>query len=99
MYLQRTSIGPLVDEDVEAGMRFLMNLKKTGQLPGWSKDDQGEVAQPRAYSDSVTVNIRKKGDASTYHYKAARAKDGPWTLQRAWRTDRNDHTIEDYLRP
>jgi hypothetical protein len=79
-------------------------LKKEGQLPGWSKTDQFA-------SRALTVNfphpesaafdhVVKKGDPSIYHYEFTRAsKTSPWKLQKAWRADQNDHTVEEYPVP
>lgn len=100
MYLKQTSVGPLVDEAVETALQFLKDLKEKGRQPGWSKDESGETAYPEANSNSVTFNIGKKGDSSTYHYTVSRAsKDDSWKLQRAWRTDQNDKLIEEYSVP
>jgi hypothetical protein len=43
MYLKRTSVGPLVDQDSVAAVNFLTGLKAKGQLPGWSKGDKGQI--------------------------------------------------------
>ncbi|HEY5234209.1 MAG TPA: retropepsin-like aspartic protease [Verrucomicrobiae bacterium] len=101
MYLKRTSVGPLVDKNVETAMQFLKDLKEKGQLPGWSKGESGETAYPEANSsNSVTFNIGKKDDSSIYHYTIARtSKDNPWKLEKAWRTDQNGKTIEEYPVP
>ncbi len=73
------------------------------QLPGWSKKDHGTIKRVghfRPNPDTVTVHALKKGDSSTYHYEFTRAsKDIPWQLEKAWRTDQNDHTIEEYPVP
>jgi hypothetical protein len=47
--------------------------------------------------NSATVHARKIGDPSTYHYTVIRAleKDS-WKLQKAWRTDQDGETIEEY---
>jgi hypothetical protein len=46
---------------------------------------------------SVTFDVLKNGDSSIYHFTVTRAsKDSPWKLQKAWRTDQNDHAIEKY---
>jgi hypothetical protein len=112
LYLKRTSRLPLVDKDAERRYRatgksawiFLHRLKKEGQLPGWSKTDQFA-------SRALTVNfphpesaafdhVVKKGDPSIYHYEFTRAsKTSPWKLQKAWRADQNDHTVEEYPVP
>ena len=81
-------------------MEFLKGLKKNGQQPGWSRDDKG-MGYLEAYSyfgpKSVTLNARKNGDSSSYHYTMTQAaKDSPWKLQKAWRTDKKGHTIKEY---
>jgi hypothetical protein len=112
MYLKRTSIGPLVDEDREAAkkaegksaLKFLKGLKKKGQLPGWSRDEDVATAVLQFYThypDLVTFdNLMKQGDSFIYHYTVSRAsKSGPWKLQKAWRTDHIGHTVEEYPVP
>ncbi len=101
--IKAESSGPLLDEEIKTAIEFLKHLKENGQQPGWSKDDKG-TAYLKTYSyfgpKSVTFNIRKKGDSVTYHYAVVRAaKDGPWTLQKAWRTNRKGHTLEEYALP
>jgi len=103
LQLNQASIGPLLDEDMQAVIEFLKSLKKKGQQPGWSKADKG-TAYLETYSyfgpQSVTFNTRKHGNSSIYHYTVARAsKDSPWKLQKAWRTDRRGHPIEEYPVP
>jgi len=45
-------------------------------------------------------HVLKKGDASIYHYEFTRAsRTSPWKLQKAWRADQNDHTVEEYPVP
>jgi hypothetical protein len=108
MYLKRTSVGPLVDKSSQAVVneagRFLHSLKRKGQLPGWSK--KAELANTTetvqlGYPNSVTFNhVRKKGDPSIYHYEFSRpAQNRPWKLQKAWRTDQDGVTIEEYPVP
>jgi hypothetical protein len=49
---------------------------------------------------SVNFDFWKNGDSSVYHYQVARAsRDSPWNLQKAWRTDKNDRTLEEYPVP
>lgn len=100
MYLKQTSVGPLVDEDVESAAQFVSDMKRKGQLPGWSKDEKESTAYPLVNSNSLTFNIEKKNDSSLYHYTVSRAfKDDSWKLQRAWRTDQNDKLVEEYSAP
>jgi hypothetical protein len=96
MYLKRTSIGPLVDEDTAAAVKFLKDLKKNGQQPGWSKDEKGQI-DVDAYPITKTLSVQKNGNPTIYLYTIARtSKDGPLTLQRAWRMDQNCRTIEEF---
>jgi hypothetical protein len=111
MYLKRTNIGPLVDEDMEAvgqavaesAIKILMSLKEKGQMPGWSKNDEATtkiVTFHYHYPDSLTLDLLKKGDSSTYHYEFSRvSKTSPWKLQKAWQTDSNEHLVKDYPVP
>ena len=87
MYLHQTSVGPLVDENMEAAAEFFKTLKEKGQLPGWSKNDKGTIyLEP--YPDFEAFDGRKNGDSSTHHYDVDRtSKDSPWKLQKAWQTD------------
>jgi hypothetical protein len=78
-------------------LEFLHQLKAEGQLPGWAKDEHGTMSMPESNGNSVTFTIIKKTESSLYHYTVSRtSKDGPWKLQKAWRTDQNGHTIEEY---
>jgi hypothetical protein len=114
MYLKRNSDWPLATRDMEAAMKSaakssikpLKQLVRRHQLPGASKDDHGKTAAFHfkhvisPYLDTATWDTLKKGDSSIYHYTFARtAKNGPWKLQKAWRTDQNGHTIEEYPLP
>jgi hypothetical protein len=110
MYLKHTSDWPLATRAVEAAMisaeKSLEQLLKRGQLPGASKDDHGKtttfrfnhVASP--YLDTATWDAVKNGDSSIFHYTFTRAaKNAPWKLQKAWRTDQNGHTMAEYPLP
>ncbi len=111
LYLKQISQGPLVNPEVIAAARkvggsahsFAKKRLKDGQLPGWSKEDRGaiqKVAHICFEPDTVTLNAVKKGDTSTYHYEFTRAsKDSPWKLQEAWRTDEDEHMVENYPVP
>jgi hypothetical protein len=102
LYLKRTSIGPLADEGVGAAMNFLKNLKEKGRLPGWSKDENGNAigANIDFAFTSATVEVLKDDDSSIYHYQVTRAsEEGPWKLQKAWRTDQTGRTLEEYPVP
>jgi hypothetical protein len=110
MYLKHTSDWPLATREDEAAMKSpekssmksLVQLSKRRQLPGMSKGDQAKTTAFH-FTDvlgTATWDILKIGDSSTYHYTFARmSKDGPWKLRKAWRTDQNGHTIEEYPLP
>ena len=102
LYLKRTSIGPLADAGVGAAMNFLKDLKEKGRLPGWSKDENGKTIGGKmdfAFT-TATVDVLKNDDSSIYHYKVTRAsEEGPWKLQKAWRTDQTGRTLEEYPVP
>lgn len=111
LYLKRTRSGPLVDRERisttkaagRAALQLAGRLIRSGQLPGWSKEDprmSRAMCRLHRNPDTVTLDARKKGDSSVYHYKFTRAsEDDPWKLQRAWRTDQDDRTIEEYPVP
>ncbi len=106
-YLKRTRGGPLVDKELEAAgkaagnsaFKLARKLMRNGQLPGWSKKDRGPNTVMYHFhrnSDTATLDIPKKGDASTYHYELTRpSEDSPWQLQKAWRTDQDGHLVEE----
>jgi hypothetical protein len=111
MYLKQTRRGPLVDAKVTAAAKAAVDsaikparrLMKNGQLPGWPKEDRGRIqdaCRVHLDPDSITFDAVKRGDSSTYHYKFTRAsKADPWRLEKAWRTDQDDHTVEEYPIP
>jgi hypothetical protein len=108
MYLKQTSVGPIVERGfkkamnaaVKSAVKVLERLNKRGKLPGYSKDSEGttfNATYTKSHIESITLDCRKKGDSSSYHYTFTRAsKDSPWKLQKAWRTDQNDKMIEEY---
>jgi hypothetical protein len=111
MYLKRTSIGPIVDKELEAkatsaansAVRVLKSMRKNGQLPGWSKGDEATSKQIPfnfLYPDSGIFDLRKRGDPFVYHYDFVQeAKTQKWKLRKAWRSDQNDEKIEEYPVP
>ena len=99
MYLKRTSEGPLKPECFEAARGCLQNLLNKGRLPGWSKDSSGEfvTAQCDPSLTCFIIKMRKNGDISNYYYEVVQAgKRSRWKLQKAWRTDESNRTIEQY---
>lgn len=114
LYLKRTSKWPLADKAAtatamvvaESALKFLVQLNKKSPLPGAFKNDQGRTRDftynhdNSPYLDSVTWHFQKNGDASTCHYSVFRtSKRGQWKPQKAWRTDQNGRTIEEYRLP
>jgi hypothetical protein len=111
MYLKQVRRGPLLDVELAAAVKaagksaypLVWKLLKKGQLPGWSKEQRGTmkgVFQFHQNPDTITFDAVKKGDSSTYHYQFTRSStDNPWQLQKAWRTDQNDHTVQEYPVP
>lgn len=113
MYLKRTSDSPLVPRNVEAAAKsagnsvvnLMVNLNKNSRMPGWSKNDRGNVTgidfhYTGEFINSITVKSNKNGESSIYHYAFTRAsKSSPWKLQKAWRTDQNGEMLEEYPVP
>jgi hypothetical protein len=97
MYLKQTSTRPLLYEELADALEFLRALKKADQTPGWSKNDQGTI-RPETHPDPETFGFaaRKPGDSTVRHYTVTRtSKCSPWRLQKAWRTDENNKTVEE----
>ena len=71
---------------------FLFNNE--GLPPGFAHGDQvsldfvlGEPDLDQIFPVTRSLTLTRKGDSSSYHYTVFRASaDGPWKLQRAWRT-------------
>jgi len=81
--------------------KFLVELKKSGRLPGVLADSHGELSvngplsafQEAKYPFTVTFDLNVKGDSLTNHYTVVRqVKDAEWQLEKAWRTDAQGHT-------
>jgi hypothetical protein len=90
---------------VEDAAAFLEELKKQGELPGWSQDEHGEYRlnwtpdekSPATDPLSLTFVITRKNDAIQYHCLLVRAApDGAWKLQRAWRTDAQGRVLKEW---
>jgi hypothetical protein len=89
-------------------IKFLTNLKEADQLPGWLKNEPGEIHiswQPKddnleVYPVSQTFIAIEKGDVSQYHYIVVQpSKNSALKLQRAWRTDAKGRVVEEYHVP
>jgi Aspartyl protease len=98
MYLRRTGVEPPADIGVEAAMTFLVDRIRSGRLPGWSKEEHGRRDGATLNADgSWTIRLRKNGDVTTYHYVVKPSSNTPpWIIERGWRTDNQDRTIEKY---
>lgn len=96
LYLKQISVGPLEDERMKAAREFLDILKGEGRLPGWSVHEEGTLYR-EAYPDFEAFDGRKNGESSVYHYQVSRASEGgAWKLQKAWRTDQEGRTVEEF---
>ena len=81
--------------------------KVSGVLPGWSTDDHGRLdvlgtgaGNQGTYPASRTFEALKTGETIKYHYTVIKtSKDDSWKLQKAWRTDSNDHVTEEFPIP
>jgi hypothetical protein len=83
----------------------LIELLKRGELPGFLIGEKGQLnfglteeCHGATYPLSHNFSARKIGDvSSTYHYTVTKgAKDGPWQVQRAWRTVADGMVVEEY---
>jgi hypothetical protein len=100
-----TAKNPVIVESKSAG-DFLLSLHQHSLLPGDSKDMHGEIhSEPDPYPipDAVTFpflrtfHVSYTGETFTNSYTVSRmTKDSPWLLQKAWRTDSQGHTVEDW---
>jgi hypothetical protein len=91
---------------------FLAERKNKGLLPGWSKNESGElrlwpdpdllsdlqeIIRPDDYPLTRTVCLQKKADPSIYNYTVVKAsQETPWQLQRAWKAAPSGHILKDY---
>lgn len=110
LYLKRTSIDALDQKDINtsaksdiaSAAKVLKGLEQDGRLPGWSKIDNMTASKGTFVLDSrsITFNIQKSADPTTFHYKFTQSYyDGPWQLTRAWRTDSAGRTVQEYPVP
>ena len=98
MYLKPATDGrPLPDLEAKGALEFLLQLKRTGQAPGWSKEEHGTIyLESRPDSETYVFAARKDGDDRIYRNIVTRAsKETPWKLQKAWRTDRDGKVAEE----
>lgn len=114
LYLKRTSDYRLQDKArmmeatiiAKSALKYLGHLLLKNQLPGASESEQAKNTHfdfhhtESPYSDSVTIDTQFNNYSSLYHYTCVRTSNsGPWKLQKAWRTDSNGNTIEEYPVP
>jgi hypothetical protein len=111
LYLKRVVKGPPVDRELESerkseeksAARFLKDLETQGQLPGWAKNDRvagGHVAVHCIDSYMAVFDIPKNGEPFIYHFTVSRRSDSAfWQLQKAWKTDTNGETVEEFPVP
>ena len=100
---------PFYAASMEAKTLF-SQMKHNGALPGIAKDAVAEASMwirgekgrndQNIYPFSQTFNVTKTGDTSRYHYTFVKASEAaPWKLQKAWRTDAKNRTVEEYPIP
>ena len=115
MYLKQKNVGALAGDhslkgshfgDLQSPMDFLLGLKQTNHLPGWSNDARTPICFEACSNSahkalaSVTFGFQENTNSSSNHYVIDRASgDSPWKLRRAWRTDQDGKTIEEFPVP
>jgi hypothetical protein len=109
MYLKQQTTAPLAHKELAAAakaagtsaLKELRRLARLGRLPGKKINEQFDNKQ-LLYTfrspDSVILSLRKKGDLTVYRYEFTR-RTGSWKLEKAWRSDQNERTIEEYTIP
>lgn len=97
MYLKQTSIGPLIDPDLESAIQYFKGLALNGQLPGWPKRTKAKASFPQSDSNGFIFTLQNPADLSIYNYFVAQPFGSrSWILESAWRTARDGHMIERY---
>lgn len=111
MFLKQISIGSIDTTSSEdgsestqkSGIRFLMELKRNGELPGWPNESKSAVYFQKPQNsnpDSAIFKLWKSTDAAAYHYEIVRkTKSSLWKLKRAWCADTNDNLIREFQVP
>ena len=104
MYLKQTSCEPPVDllnesENIQKGVKFLINLLDANKLPGLPKDADGnatfEAHGPDPLSETLVFEV--KGQSSTFHYVATKSpSDDAWNLTKAWKSDPSGNIVKEY---
>ncbi len=98
--------GRWLSAELETAATFLFHLHQEDCLPGASKDEHGSLrADPNppagykamAYPLSWTFHGVVNGKSFTNHYTVLRpATNDAWQIQRAWRTDSQGRTVEEW---
>lgn len=103
--------GVFSDSVVEAGL-YLMKLSKSGNLPGFQKDDQATAKISHGFNSddpvrptfnfpiSVEAEVVKDTEKE-FVYRYALTKHSfhePWVVVRAWKTDDNGKVVVDNLK-
>jgi len=87
----------------KSGIRFLMELMKKGELPGWPEDTKSAVyfQKPQISDfDAATFKLWNSANSISYHYAIVRAtKASPWKVKRAWSADANDNVTQKFQVP
>jgi hypothetical protein len=80
-------------------------LQHLNRLPGILEGDKADILETSSLLDfdmqeqqsPHEIRALKQNDPSIYHYQFIRSCDDcPWTLNKAWSTDRQDHLIQEY---
>jgi hypothetical protein len=83
---------------------FLERLKKEDRLPGFRKDEHGEISTviPVESLNRVsfpvfrTFHVTKNGERFFYHYKVTKvSQNSEWELQKAWQTDSAENFLKE----
>lgn len=90
--------------EAASGGDFLLGLREQSKLPGVPKDAHGDIRfdfsfplpEQVTYPFSPSFQVSIKGQTLINHYTVLReAKDSPWQLQKAWRTDSQGRIVEE----
>ena len=90
--------------EAASGGDFLLSLREQSKLPGVPKDAHGDIRfdfsfplpKQVTYPFSPSFQVSIKGQTLINHYTVLReAKDSPWQLQKAWRTDAQGRIVEE----
>jgi hypothetical protein len=78
-------------------LELLITLLHKGRLPGFPKGTDWTCHCTAYQPDSRTYEFEAHGNPSVFHYTVSRtSQTAPWSLQKAWRTDKGNHTIEEF---